>query len=136
MSVTLPVVWVTMPLAQVVLCAGVVARTMPAPGDVGKVSATLVTVIAAAFGLVIVMVSVDTPPDTIGLGPNALLMVGGEADTVRLTDAEFAPVGASLLATPVAKFGCVPGVLLRTTMETVHAPLAGMVRPLTVSNPV
>ena len=74
--VTLPAVEVTTPVAQVVPVAGVPARTTPVPGVVGKVSVTLVTVIALVFGLVMVMVSVEVPPAAIGLAAKALLIVG------------------------------------------------------------
>lgn len=109
-KVTLPAVLVTTPLVQDVAAFGVAARTKPEPGDVGKVSVTLVTVMAAAFGLVMVICNVDDPPDAIGLVRNVLLMVGAVAVTVKFTLAEPAPVGASLLDTPVAKFGWVPTV--------------------------
>ena len=99
-------------------------------------SSKLVTVIGPMFGLVMVMVSVDTPPEAIGLALKALLIVGAAAVTVRLAVFETAPVGASTLVTPVVALGKVPGVLLRTTMETVHEPLAGMVRPVKLSKPV
>lgn len=104
-KVTLPEACVTMPLAQVVDAFGVPACTKPDPGMVGNVSVTLVTVIGPALGLVMVMVSVEMPPEAIGLAKNALLMVGGVAFTVRFTLAELAPTGASVLVTPVAKFG-------------------------------
>jgi hypothetical protein len=135
-NVTLPDALITIPPAQVVDAFGVAARTMPAPGVTGKVSVTLVTVIGAAFGLVMVMVSVDVAPEAIGFAEKAFAIVGGAALTVKVTLAEFKPVGASTLDTPVAKLGCIPGVLLRTTIETVHEPLAGMVKPVKFNNPV
>jgi hypothetical protein len=58
-NVTDPDVLDTAPPAQVVDVAGVPARTKPS----GNVSVTLVTVIGPPFGLVMVTVNVETPPD-------------------------------------------------------------------------
>lgn len=135
-SVTLPGKCVTIPPAQVVDPFGVLARTKPAPGKVGKVSVTLVTEMGPTFGLMMVMVSVETPPEAIGFAANALLMVGGVALTVKFTLVELTPVGASRLVTPVATLGCNPGVLLRITINTVQVPLAGIVSAVKLSKPV
>ena len=101
MSVTLPAAEVTTPLAQLVAVAGVPARTTPVPGVVGKVSVTLVTVIALVFGLVMVMVSVEVPPATIGLAAKALLIVGA-ARTVKVAFAAAALLPALVVSAPMA----------------------------------
>ena len=135
-KVTLPTLEVTAPPVQLVPLAGVVARNIPVPGVVGKVSVTLATVIGPLFGLAIVMMSVDVPPDAIVAGVKTLAMVGATAVTVKLAVLDGAPVTASLLETPVVVFGKMPGVLLLTTMDTVQLPLPRIVRPLILIKPV
>ena len=100
-KVTLPAALVTTPVAQVVDAAGVPARTNPVPGVVGKVSVTLVTVIALVFGLVMVTVKVEVPPAAIGLALKALLMVGAD-DTVKVAFAAAAFEPALLVSAPMA----------------------------------
>ena len=133
--VTLPTVELTVPPTQLVRGLGVAARTSPLPGVVGKVSVTLVTVMAPLFGLVTVMVKVDTAPAAIEAGAKTLARVGANAVTVRFAVLETALMGASVLVTPVVLLGNRPGVLLLITMATVQLLLAGMVRPLMFNKP-
>jgi hypothetical protein len=129
-NVTLPDVDVTTPPVQVVAVPGDAARTKPAPGDVGNVSVTLVIEIGPAFGLLMVIVSSETPPELTVAGKNAFARVGADAVTVKVAVFDALPVAASLLETPDVVFGNVPGVLLDTDTDTVHEPFAGMLRPL------
>jgi hypothetical protein len=61
-----------------------------------------ITVVDIAPGLLMVIVSFDVAPDTIGLGRNPIEIVGGCAVTVRLTLFDGSLAGASLLKTALA----------------------------------
>ena len=72
---------------QLVVDAFGVAATRICPGVVGNVSVNVTPVRPLLwFGLVIVNVSVDVPPDKIGFGENSLDMLGGLI-TVKEADA-------------------------------------------------
>ena len=135
-KVTLPDVELTVPPAQVVLMFAVAALSIPVPGVVGNVSVTLVTVIGPLLELAIVTVKVDIPPEEIDVGANAFASVGALAVTVKVAVLDTAPVVASLLDTPVALLGKVPGVLLLMMIDTVQLPLAGIVSPVKFNSPV
>ena len=82
-------------------------------------------------------VMVEVPPETIGLVPNALAIVGFPM-TVRFAVFDPVPaVGVSVVVTPLAVLGCTPGVLEVTTTVMVQTPplvpLSGRVNPLRLS---
>jgi hypothetical protein len=61
-----------------------------------------ITVVDIAPELLMVIVSLDVAPDTIGLDRNPIEIVGGCAVTVRLTLFDGSLAGASLLKTALA----------------------------------
>jgi hypothetical protein len=63
---------------------------------------TPITVVDIAPELLMVIVSLDVAPDTIGLDRNPIEIVGGCAVTVRLTLFDGSLAGASLLKTALA----------------------------------
>ena len=132
-SETLPAVLVTTPPAQLVAVLPLPARTRPDPGANGKVSVILVIVIAAALGFVTVMVSVDTPPETMLAGRNALAIPGAAAVTVRFAVFDAAPIADSAVVTPEGVLGKTPATLPETGIVTVQVPVAGIVSPVKVS---
>ncbi len=83
-----------------------------------------------AFALASVKVIVEVVLTVMLARLNAFAIVAGAAVTVRLAAFEGAPVGASVLATPLAVLACTPGISLVTTTVTVHEPSAGIVRPV------
>jgi hypothetical protein len=111
-----PAVAVTVPLAQVVLAAGVAATVTPA----GKVSKKLATKAAlVALLLLSVMVKVDTPPAAMVTGLNTLATVGGLAVLVD---------NGAVAGTPVNGTGPVAVGALVVLFKVVMA--AAMVTPL------
>jgi hypothetical protein len=103
---------------------GVVATCKPA-GTV-SVKAALVRDVPE-FGFVIVKVRVLTPPTAIGLGENALTMLGGES-TVNVSVLVF-PVPPLVEVTLPVVLTLAPLVVAVTATVTVQVPLAAMVPP-------
>jgi hypothetical protein len=95
-----------------------------------RVSVNAPPVIAEAFELLKVSVTVELPPGAIVFGANPFAIVG-EAKTVRLAVLLAGPaVGVCVVVTPDVEFGCMPGVLLVTAKVTVQELLAGMLIPV------
>ena len=99
-----------------------------------SVSVKLALVSAMPLVLPKTNVMVEVPSAAIVVGRKALVMVGATAVTVRLAVFDTAPAsGVWVVVTPLVVFGCTPTMSEVTTTVTVQLPLAGMVRPLTVS---
>ena len=115
-----PLVAVTAPPAQLVAPVAGVALTRPG----GYVSVNAAPVIAVAFGLVNVTVSVEVPLMPIEVGLKALVTTG-PFNTVSVAEAP-AAVPVSVATAPVL-LRYAPAAALATLTVTVHEPLAGIV---------
>jgi hypothetical protein len=103
---------------------GVAATWSPAGNE--SVNATPLSAVPA-FGLVIVKVKVLTPPTAIGLGENALAMLGA-ASTVKVS-VPVLPVPPLVEVTLPVVLSLAPLVVAVTLTLTVHVPLAAIVPP-------
>lgn len=111
--------------------------TMP-PLATGKVSVTDIPVSGAAFGLVIVSVSVTglPGPPTVPVGLKAFVIVGG-ASAVKDAVAPAPAVGVCSVVTPLTLLIIVPAdaAVTVTSTKIVQLPLAGILMPLNVTTP-
>src|SRR6185503_6729282 len=112
----------------VVLAPGVAATAMPAGS--GSVTATPFRAVPV-LGLVIVNVSVLTPPTPMEVGEKALAMLGGDS-TVRVSEPVL-PVPPFVDVTLPVVFAFAPLVVAVIATLTVQVPLAAMVPPEKVS---
>src|SRR6478672_9182243 len=108
----------------VVVAFGVAATCKPAGNESVKATPVRAT---AALGLVMVKVSVLTPPTAMGLGEKALAMLGGAA-AVRVSEPVF-PVPPLVEVTLPVVLALAPLVVAVTATVTVQVPLAAMVPP-------
>jgi len=136
-----PAVVVQVPAGLQVLVGSGAAATTIAAGSTGKVSVNATPAIALlGLGLVMVKVSVLTPPLRMVDGENCFAITGGE---MAVSDAVPKPVGPELVPVCVVEIGPLtlvraPGEVAVTATESVQLPLtvptrAGIVPPLNVN---